>query len=123
MRHVVIDHRINLRGMEIGSRTRITEAFAFRLLIAIVLMETEVSAAAFIAGVVALPVCHAARRRLWRLREGVVATDTFDLEGNIVRLGLRVRLGPGLVRLGEAIAAGFLEQVRWGRGAQISDGY
>src|SRR6266481_9605241 len=121
MRHVVIGHRIDLRGMEISSRTRITEILAFRLLIAIVLMEAEVSTAPFVAGFVAVPVCHAARRRLWPLRERVVATDTVDLEGNIVRLGLRVRRGPGLVRRGEAVAADFLEQTRGGRVANISD--
>src|SRR6266481_1618325 len=84
-------------------------------------MEAEVSTAPFVAGFVAVPVCHAARRRLWPLRERVVATDTVDLEGNIVRLGLRVRRGPGLVRRGEAVAADFLEQTRGGRVADIRD--
>src|SRR3989441_12863909 len=36
MRDAVIAHRSDLGGMEIGSRTRITEVLAFRLLIAIV---------------------------------------------------------------------------------------
>src|SRR3989441_4587364 len=42
MRHAVIAHRRDLGGMEIGSSTRITEVFPFRLLIAIVLVEVEV---------------------------------------------------------------------------------
>src|SRR2546421_3826620 len=121
MRHVVIGHRIDLRGMEISSRTRITEILAFRLLIAIVLMEAEVSTAPFVAGFVAVPVCHAARRWLGWPRERVVAADTVDLEGNIVGLGLRVRHGAGLVRRGEAVAADFLEQTRGGRVADVSD--
>src|SRR5229473_4718146 len=121
MRHVVIGHRIDLRGMEISSRTRITEILAFRLLIAIVLMEAEVSTAPFVAGFVAVPVCHAARRRLGWPRERVVAANTVDLEGNIVGLGLRVRRGAGLVRRGEAVAADFLEQTRGGRVPDIRD--
>src|SRR6266446_5799791 len=109
MRHVVIGHRIDLSGMEISSRTRITEILAFRLLIAIVLMEAEVSASPFVAWLVAVPVCRVAWRRRGRLGQRVIATDAIDLEGNIVRLGLRVRRGAGLVRRGEAVAADFLE--------------
>jgi len=56
MRHGVVGHGSDLRGMEIGSRTRITEVFTFRLLIAIILMEVEVGAAPVAAGHVAVPV-------------------------------------------------------------------
>src|SRR5205807_3224500 len=73
MRHGVIAHRRDLRGMEIGSGTRVTEVFAFRLLIAIVVMEMEVGGAAVLAGLVTVPVCLAARRRHGRLRPRVVA--------------------------------------------------
>src|SRR5437879_2492225 len=62
MRHAVIAHRRDLGGMEIGSRTRITEVFAFRLLIAIVVMEMEVSGAAILAGLVTVPVGSVADR-------------------------------------------------------------
>src|SRR5437879_6827234 len=57
MRHGVIAHRRDLRGMEIGSGTRVAEVFAFRLLITIVLVEVEVGGAAILAGLVAVPVC------------------------------------------------------------------
>src|SRR5438270_222019 len=108
MRHVVIGHRIDLRGMEISSRTRITEILAFRLLIAIVLMEAEVSTAPFVAGFVAVPVCHAARRWLGWPRERVVAADTVDLEGNIVGLCLRVMYWRNAVpAIRRAVALGF----------------
>src|SRR5712692_5887494 len=119
MRHVVIGHRIDLRGMEISSRTRITEILAFRLLVAIVLMEAEVSTTPFVAGLVAVPVCCVAWRRCGGLGQRVVATDAIDLEGNIVRLGLRVRRGTGLVRGGKAVAAHFLEQTRRGGIADV----
>src|SRR5882762_9899213 len=89
--------------------------------IAIVFMEAEVSTAPFVAGLVAVPVCRAARRRLGWPRERVVAADAVDLKGNIVRLGLRVRRGAGLVRRGETVAADFLEQTRGGRVADVSD--
>src|SRR5207245_10076672 len=62
MRHGVIANRSDLRGMEIGSRTRIAEVFAFRLLIAIVVMEMEVGGAAILAGLVTVPVCRVADR-------------------------------------------------------------
>ena len=75
MRHGVIAHCSDLRGMEIGSRTRITEVFAFRLLIAIVVMEMEVGGAAILAGLVTVPIGLAARRRLRWLRAGVVAAN------------------------------------------------
>src|SRR6202035_2297516 len=60
MRHVVIGHRIDLRGVEISSRTWITEVLFFRLLIAIVLMHVEVGFATLTAGLVAIPVCRVA---------------------------------------------------------------
>src|SRR5205807_3489310 len=62
MRQGVIGHRSDLLGMEIGSRTWIAEVFGFRLLIALVLMEVEVGGTAILAGLVAIPVCLAARR-------------------------------------------------------------
>src|SRR5437660_10480241 len=46
MRHGVIAHRRDLGGMEIGSGTRVTEVFAFRLLIAIVIVYMAVCDAA-----------------------------------------------------------------------------
>ena len=75
MRHGVIGHRSDLRGMEIGSRTRIAEVFTFRLLIAIVLMKVEVGGPAILAGLVTIAIGHAARRRLRWLRAGVVAAN------------------------------------------------
>jgi len=75
MRYGVIAHRSDLRGMEIGSRTRIAEVFTFRLLIAIVLMKVEVGGPAILAGLVTIAIGHAARRRLRWLRAGVVAAN------------------------------------------------
>jgi len=75
MRHGVIGHRSDLRGMEIGSRTRITDVFAFRLLIAIVLMKVEVGGPAILAGHVTIAIGHAVRRRLRWLGAGVVAAN------------------------------------------------
>src|SRR5438045_6323712 len=63
MRHVVIAHRIDLRGMEISSRTRITEILTVLLLIAIVFMDVEASAASVLSGHVAIAVCPMARRK------------------------------------------------------------
>src|SRR5260370_26210405 len=98
--------------MEISARTRITEIRALWLLIAIVLVEAEVSFASPAAGLVAVPVRLAARRGLRWLRECVVAASAIDLEGNIVRLALCVRRGARLARRGEAVAADFLKQAR-----------
>jgi len=75
MRDAVIAHRRDLGGMEIGSRTRIAEVLAFRLLIAIVLMKVEVGGPAILAGLVTIAIGHAARRRLRWLRAGVVAAN------------------------------------------------
>jgi len=75
MRDAVIAHRSDLRGMEIGSRTRIAEVFTFRLLIAIVLMKVEVGGPAILAGLVTIAIGHAARRRLRWLQAGVVAAN------------------------------------------------
>src|SRR2546429_5179048 len=63
MRHVVIAYRIDLRGMEISSRTRITEILAVLLSIAIVLMDVEVGADPVPAGQVAAADSRAARRQ------------------------------------------------------------
>src|ERR1700704_268838 len=112
MRHGIIGHRIDLRGMKISSRARITEILALRLLIAIVLVEAEAGFASPAAGLVAVPIGLVARRRLRWLRKRVVAAGAIDLERNIVRLGLRVRRGARLVCRGEAVAADFLEQAR-----------
>jgi len=63
MRHVVIAHRFDLRGMEISSRTRITEILVVLLSIAIVLMDVEVCAAPVPTRQVAVAVSRAARRQ------------------------------------------------------------
>ena len=78
MRDAVIAHRSDLGGMEIGSGTRITEVFAFRLLIAIVVMEMEVGAAAILAGLVAVPVCRVADRPAACAGDKVVGANDVD---------------------------------------------
>ena len=50
MRHSVIGHGSDLRRIEISSGTGITEVFAFRQEIVVVLMEVEVGATAFVVG-------------------------------------------------------------------------
>src|SRR5260370_26436997 len=67
MCHIVIGHRIDLRGIKIGFGTRITERRAVRLPIAIVLMDLEVGTAAFFAGYGALAVRVAATACAWAL--------------------------------------------------------
>src|SRR5437879_5192826 len=82
MRDAVIADRSDLRGMEIGSRTRVTEVFAFRLLIAIVVMEVEVSGAAILAGLVAIPIGLAAPWRGRGLGREVKGRSGVDLVEN-----------------------------------------
>jgi hypothetical protein len=65
--------------MEIGSGTWITEAFAFRLEIAIVLMEVEVGATSVVAGHIAISVCLvAAASAATRARDKVVGANDID---------------------------------------------
>src|SRR3989441_12787389 len=82
MRHAVIAHCRDLRGMEIGSRTRIAEVFAFRLLIAIVVMEMEVGGAAVLAGLVTVPIGLAAPWRGRCLGREVKGRSGVDLVKN-----------------------------------------
>ena len=65
MRHIVIDRGIDLRGMEIGSRIRVTEILAIPLSIAVILMDAEVGTASLLAGFVSLPVCFVAAACTW----------------------------------------------------------
>src|SRR5438046_8667747 len=75
MRHVVIAHRIDLRGMEISSRTRITEILTVLLLIAIVFMDVEAGAASVLSGHVAIAVCPMAGRKFPRSEERRVGKE------------------------------------------------
>ncbi len=115
MRHSVIGHRSDLRRMEIGSRTRITEVFAFRLEIAIVLMEVEMGAASLVAGHIAVSVCgvtaSAASARAWDKVIGAndidqieqVAADRAVEDGNASHGGVNaaVRCGMFCIQSGE----------------------